>query len=87
MTEQVCHKVRYRENPGQEGTLLKESYWICSDCVKESNETKVQLLPTDKVKIINRLLRMQDDYAIRSMKIASTPEGLFVKITVDESNG
>ena len=67
--------------------MLKESYWICSFCLKESEELKVQSLPGDKVKIINRLLRMQDDYAIHSMKIASRPEGLIVEISVDESVG
>jgi len=87
ITGQVCDKVRYRENPEQEGTLLKESYWICSLCVTESEELRVQLLPGDKVKIISRLLRMQDDYAIRSMKIASRSERLIIEILVDESAG
>jgi len=65
--------------------LLKKSYWICSVCVTEVEEVKVQQLPGDKVRIIHRLLRMQDDYAIQSMKIASSPERLIVEITVKES--
>jgi hypothetical protein len=84
----VCHKVRYQDNdPDQKGTLLKKSYWICSVCVTESEEVKVQPLPGDKVRIINRLLKMQGDYAIRSMKIASSHERLIVEITVTESDG
>jgi len=59
--EQICHKVRYEENPDQEGTLLKKSYWICSNCVTEAEELKVQPIPGDKIRIMNRLLRMQDD--------------------------
>ena len=47
----------------------------------------MQPLPGDKVRIINRLLRMQDDYAIRSMKITSRSEGLIIKIAVDDSGG
>jgi len=86
ITDQVCYKVRYRDNPEQTGTLLKDSYWICSVCVNESEEVKVQPLPGDKVRIINRLLGMQGDYAIRSMKIASKPERLIVEILVDESS-
>lgn len=86
LTEQVCHKVRYQDNgTEQEGELLKKSYWICSVCVTEVEEVKVQQLPGDKVRIIHRLLRMQDDYAIQSMKIASSPERLIVEITVKES--
>ena len=82
ISEQICHKVRYEENPDQEGTLLKKSYWICSSCVTEAEELKVQPIPGDKIKIMNRLLRMQDDYAITSMKIASQPEKLVIEITV-----
>ena len=88
ITDQVCHKVRYHDNnPDQEGTLLKKSYWICSVCVTESEEVKVQQLPGDKVRIINRLLKLPDDYAIRSMKIASTSERLIVEIYVGGSDG
>jgi hypothetical protein len=85
ITAQVCHKVGYRESPEQAGSLLKESFWICSLCVTESEELEIQSIPGDKVKIIGRLLRMQDDYAIRSMKIASRGERLIVEISVDES--
>jgi hypothetical protein len=82
--DQICHKIRYEDNPEQEGTLLKKSYWICSTCVSETEELKVQPIPGDKIRIVNRLLRMQDDYAITSMKIASQPERLVVEITVKD---
>ena len=81
---QVCHKIRYRENQEQTGTLLKMSYWICPNCLTETEDVNVQVLPTDKVRIINRLLRMQEDYAISSMTIASEPEKLVIEITVKE---
>ena len=54
-------------------------------CVTESEEVRVQQLPGDKVRIINRLLALQGDYAIRSMTIKSHPERLVVEITVAES--
>jgi rubredoxin len=82
--DQVCHKVRYQENTEQAGTLLKKSYWVCPTCHTEKEDVKVQPLPGDKVKIINRLLRMQEDYAIRSMNIASQPEKLVIEITIKE---
>jgi len=84
LTDQVCHKVRYQENTEQPGTLLKKSYWVCPTCLTETEDVKVQPLPGDKVKIINRLLRMQEDYAIRSMNIASQPERLVIEITIKE---
>ena len=48
----------------------------------ETEEVKNQLLPGDKVKIINRLLRMQEDYAIQSMAISSQPEKLVIEIII-----
>jgi hypothetical protein len=66
--------------------LIKKSYWVCPLCVTESEEVKVQPLPGDKVKIINRILRMQDDYAIQAMNIFSQPEKLVIEITVKESS-
>ena len=83
-TDQVCHKVRYQDNPEEERTLIKRSYWVCPICVTEMEEVKVQPLPGDKVKIINRLLKMQEDYAIHSMNISSQPEKLVVEITIKE---
>jgi hypothetical protein len=81
-TEQVCHKLRYQDNPEQSGTLIKKSYWVCPTCLTESEELKNELLPGDKVKIINRMLRMQEDYAIQSMNISSQPEKLVIEITI-----
>jgi hypothetical protein len=81
-TEQVCHKVRYQENPEQSEALIKKSYWVCPICLTESDEVKNQILPGDKVRIINRLLRMQEDYAIQSMNISSQAEKLVIEITI-----
>jgi hypothetical protein len=82
--EQICHRVRYEENPEQEGTLLKKSCWISSNCITETEELKVQPIPGDKIRSMNRLPRMQDDYAITSMKIAEQPEKLVMEIAVED---
>lgn len=84
LTDQVCHKVRYQENPDQAGTLVKRSYWVCPACLTDTEDVKVQPLPGDKLKIINRLLKMQGDYAIHSMNISSQPEKLVIEITIKE---
>ena len=86
ITDQVCHKVRYADcATDPKGSLLKKSYWICSTCVNEYEEIKIQPIPGDKVRIIGRLLRMQEDYAIQSMRIASRPQTLIVEMTIAES--
>jgi hypothetical protein len=84
MTDQVCHKVRYQDNPEEATSIIKKSYWICPRCLTEFEDVKKVPLPGDRVKIINRLLRMQDDYAITSMNISSRPEKLVVEITTKD---
>ena len=84
-SDQLCHKVRYQQDDAESGLLLKKSYWVCSSCLTETEETKAQQLPGDKVKIIDRILRMQDDYAIQAMNISSQPEKVVIEITVKES--
>jgi hypothetical protein len=83
-TEQLCHKVRYQENPKEPTTLIKRSEWICPICLTGTEEVKVQPLPSDKVRIITRLLRMQEDYAIHSMNISSQSERLVIEMTVKD---
>jgi len=83
-TDQICHKVRYQNNEAQAGTLIKKSNWVCPNCLTDTEDVKVQPLPGDKVRIINRILKMQEDYAIQSMNISSHPEKLVVEITVKE---
>ncbi len=84
LTDQICHKVRYHQKIEEAGTLLKESHWVCSKCLTESEDVKAQPLPTDKVRIISRLLKMQEDHAITSMNIASQPDRLVIEITVKD---
>lgn len=83
-TDQICHKVRYQDNEAQGGTLIKKSNWVCPTCLTDTEDVKVQPIPGDKVRIINRILKMQDDYAIQSMSISSHPEKLVVEITIKE---
>jgi len=64
--------------------LIKKSNWVCPTCLTDTEAVKVQPLPGDKVRIINRILKMQDDYAIQSMSISSQPEKLVVEITIKE---
>ncbi|MGA8856097.1 MAG: hypothetical protein WB643_02905 [Candidatus Bathyarchaeia archaeon] len=82
--DQICHRVRYQDNEAQAGTLIKKSNWVCPTCLTDTEDVKVQPLPGDKVRIINRILKMQDDYAIQSMSISSHPEKLVVEMTIKE---
>jgi hypothetical protein len=66
--------------------LIKKSYWVCPVCLTETEETKSQPLPGDKVRIIDRILRMQDDYSIQAMNISSGPQTLVIEITIRDAS-
>jgi len=70
--------------PGADGNTTQNELLDMPQLLTETEDVNVQVLPTDKVRIINRLLRMQEDYAISSMTIASEPEKLVIEITVKE---
>jgi hypothetical protein len=77
--------VRYQQGAQGSGSLIKKSYWVCPVCLTETEETKSQPLPGDKVRIIDRILRMQDDYSIQAMNISSGPQTLVIEITIRDS--
>ena len=81
-TEELWRKIRYQDNPEQAGTMIKKNYWVCSMCLTETEEIKNQQIPDYNLRIINRLLRMQEDYVIQALNISSLPEKLVVEITV-----
>lgn len=56
---------------------------MCETQTKEKRE--VPILP-DKARIIERVLRMRDDYAIAAMMIMSLPERLVVEIEFSENS-
>ena len=81
-TWQMCVSVRYSEppEPTVPSSLIKRMEWICDDCTNLEEEFKQVYEPTDKLRIINRLLKLPDDYDFIRVQLSSLPNEVLVSI-------
>jgi len=61
-------------------TQIKRIEWVCDWCGNSEEEVKEVVEPSDKVKLIKRLLSLHEDYDILSMDIGSDPNVLLIRI-------
>jgi len=54
--------------------------WVCSRCAEETEETRDVLVPSGRARFIARILRMQDEYEIQSMRISADCGQLRIQI-------
>lgn len=85
-TWQMCVSVRYSQptEPTVPASLRKRLEWICETCGNMEEEVKQVYEPTDKVRIINRLLRIPEDYDFIKMRIESLPDEIVLRIKVPD---
>jgi hypothetical protein len=78
----MCAWVKYRapDDPTVPTSYVKMMQWICDSCGNAEEETKVVYEPTDKIRIINRLLRLGDDYDFIRVSLASRPNEILLRI-------
>lgn len=86
MTWHSCSSIRYSqpEEPTVPESLNKRMEWICETCTKVEEEIKQVYVPTDKTRIVNRLLRLGDDYDLRSVKIESSPDEIILRVKLPD---
>jgi len=81
-TDQVCFSVRYASKEDDAGITVKRMLWACSVCTAETEEVREVPPVSDRTRIIQRVLRMQEDYPIQSMNIACEPEKLVIEMRI-----
>jgi hypothetical protein len=74
--------VRYGQWPESTvpASLKKEMQWICETCTNVEEEIKQIFEPTDKLRIINRPLRLPEDYDFITVQFSSLPNEVLVSI-------
>ena len=77
--------VRYNASPSDPNALLKTFRWVCSRCDTEKEETREVLVPSSRARLIDRMLRMREDYGIRSMSLLADKKKLTIHIAFEES--
>ncbi len=81
-TDQVCFSVKYACKEDDAKITIKRMLWVCSVCTSETEEVREVPPMSDRTKIIQRVLRMHEDYSIESMNIACEPEKLVIEIRI-----
>jgi len=77
-TEHVCYGIRYEKRDRASESYLKHMFWACGRCGESSEEVKEVPEPTERLMLIKRLLKVGEDYDVKSVSIQSDANLLFV---------
>jgi len=85
LVKHTSFSVRYNASPTDPNSVLKTFRWVCSRCGEERGETREILIPSGRARLIGRILKMRDDYDIRSMNISAQNGRLTIEIAFEDS--
>jgi len=80
-TEHVCYGSQYKKPEPASESYLKHMFWACERCGESSEELKEVPEPTERLMLIKRLLKVGEDYDVKSVSIQS--DGNRVILTVE----
>lgn len=83
-TEQdmVSNRIHGTPEPTVPLTYIREKEWYCTQCDNIEKEKKQVTEPTDRQRILNRLLRLTEDYDMVKTTIESTPDEIVLRVRV-----
>jgi len=87
LAKHTSFSIRYNASPSDHNSVTKTFRWVCSKCGAEREETRETLIPSSKARLISRILKMRDDYEIRSMNISAGNGTLTIQIAFDNPQG
>jgi len=79
--------VRYNALPSDTDRVMKTFRWACARCGEEREETREVLIPSNRARLIARILRTRDDYGIQSMSISTGNGRLTIQIEFGDAKG
>jgi hypothetical protein len=85
LVKHTSFSVRYNASQKDPNSVLKTFRWVCSRCGEEREETREILIPSSRARLIGRILKMRDDYDIRSMNISAENGRLTIEIAFEDS--
>ena len=86
LVKHMSFSVRYNASPQDPNSVLKTFRWVCSRCGEEREETRETLIPSSRARLIGRILKMRNDYDIRSMNISAENGRLTIQIAFEDAH-
>jgi hypothetical protein len=85
-TPQISSGCRYStpEKVKVPRVLIRNVTWICQWCDESEVEAKEVAVPSDRVKIIRRLLSLSDDYDLLGLELESKPDELVLHVRLPD---
>lgn len=83
LVKHTSFSVRYSASPSDSNSVLKTFRWVCSRCGAEREEIRETLIPSSRARLIDRILKMRDEYGIRSMNISAENGRLTIQIAFE----
>ncbi len=85
LVKHTSFSIRYNASPSDPNSVLKSYRWVCSRCGAEREETRETVIPSSRARLIGRILKMRDDYGIRSMNISAANAKLTIEIAFEDA--
>jgi hypothetical protein len=86
ITDQVSISCSYDspKTPSIPPTLVKRIKWLCEWCGSFEEELKETIVPTERTKLVKRLLSLQDDYEVLGFSLSAEPDVISIKLRVPD---
>ena len=86
VTDQTATSYRYSDSnePKVPAVQIKHIEWLCNWCGTIQDEAKEIPVPTDRTKLIRRLLSLSDDYDVVGIHLTSEPNVISVRIRLPD---
>lgn len=78
-TQQVCYGIRYEKPDPASESYAKHMFLTCETCGELSEELREIPELTEQLMLINRLLKIGEDYDVKSVSIQSDTRGITVR--------
>jgi len=79
-TQHLCYGIRYEKPEPTTESYVKHMFWTCQTCGEPSEELREVPEPTERTMLTQRLLRVGEDYDVKSVSIQSEANAVTLRI-------
>jgi len=83
-THQICYGIRYVKDDLEGRKYRREMFWVCTICLERNEEVKEIPEKTERLMVVERLMRLTDDYELKHASIEAQGNRLVFTIEFPE---